>query len=110
MRRSSSRSISTGFTLIEILVVIAIIVVLISLLLPAVQNAREAARRAQCSNNLKQLALAAANYHNIYGSYPIGVQFTFGWNTASHWVAMLPQLEQKPLFDSMNFDWNLYSQ
>ena len=68
----SNESRSAGFTLIELLVVIAIIAVLIALLLPAVQSAREAARRIQCVNNLKQLALSVQNYHDIYNRFPIG--------------------------------------
>ena len=98
-----------GFTLIELLVVIGIIAVLVALILPAVNAAREAARRAQCVNNLKQLALASANYEHIWGSYPIGVQFTFNISTCSHWLTQLPFFEQQPLFDTYNFDWNILS-
>jgi prepilin-type N-terminal cleavage/methylation domain-containing protein/prepilin-type processing-associated H-X9-DG protein len=100
-----SRPARRGFSLIELLVVIAIIAVLIGLLLPAVQQAREAARRMQCTSNLKQIALASSNYHDAYGCFPQGVQFTFDFSTSGHHVALLPYLEQVPLFNAMNFNW-----
>ncbi|AMV40513.1 DUF1559 domain-containing protein [Planctomyces sp. SH-PL62] len=103
-----------AFTLIELLVVIAIIAVLIALLLPAVQSAREAARRSQCINNLKQIGLAAHNYHSAVGSFPLaGGKNAFGGPTDYHpwtgWSAqgmLLSYMEQAPLYNAANFDWS----
>jgi len=92
----------SGFTLIELLVVIAIIAVLIALLLPAVQSAREAARRAQCTNNLKQLGLALHNYVSTVDKLPWGAG-PWGWNDWSGHVMMLPYMEQQSMFNAINF-------
>lgn len=86
-----------GFTLIELLVVIAIIAILIALLLPAVQQAREAARRTQCKNNMKQLGLAMHNYHDTVGTFPFGFD-----ERETLWTAMiLPQIEQANLYQTL---------
>src|ERR1700722_14935917 len=92
-----------GFTLIELLVVIAIIGLLIALLLPAVQAAREAARRSQCVNNLKQLGLAVQGYSDANGVLPPAAATGPEWsNNFSMKARILPFLEQAALFNSMN--------
>ncbi len=115
MRDANSSRRARGFTLIELLVVIAIIAVLIALLLPAVQSAREAARRAQCTNNLKQIGLAFANYESANLMYPPGGMTlvssfaSASWgnmdgNNGVSWVALiLPYLEQNPVYSAINF-------
>ncbi len=112
------RSLSRGFTLVELLVVIAIIGVLVALLLPAVQAAREAARRSSCSNNLKQLAIGCHNYHDVTKAFPMNYATT---PSNAHWadppntlhrstswmVQILPFIEQKNLYDQIDFNFDL---
>lgn len=96
-----------GFTLIELLVVIAIIAILIALLLPAVQQAREAARRTQCKNHLKQMGLALHNYHDTHNCLPAG-SFSNGARLSWH-VSILPQMDQAPLYNQVDFSQLNYS-
>ncbi|WP_422932011.1 DUF1559 domain-containing protein [Singulisphaera sp. PoT] len=103
-RRAASRR---GFTLIELLVVIAIIAILIALLLPAVQSAREAARRAQCTNNLKQIGLAMANYADVNGTTPLHQYRNFSKGSGSHsfLCGLMAFMEGGTMYNSINFSY-----
>jgi len=110
MAKQSVRRSRYAFTLIELLVVIAIIAILIALLLPAVQQARESARRTQCKNNLKQIGLAMHNYHDVYGQFPLNYEATRNpdgngrGRTSVSWItASLPYFEQAALYQTINF-------
>ena len=101
---ASRRDRLRGFTLIELLVVIAIIAILIALLLPAVQQAREAARRTQCKNNLHQIGIAIHNYHDTFRIFPPGhvtsVHYDVTDNTMWGWAVMiLPYIDQSPMYN-----------
>jgi prepilin-type N-terminal cleavage/methylation domain-containing protein len=101
--KSSRRSM--GFTLIELLVVIAIIGVLIALLLPAVQQAREAARKSQCKNNMKQLGLAVHNYHDAYGVFPTHMMTPDPFSSVNTWLTLcLPFMDGTAVYDQLNFN------
>jgi prepilin-type N-terminal cleavage/methylation domain-containing protein/prepilin-type processing-associated H-X9-DG protein len=113
------RTIRKGFTLIELLVVIAIIAVLISLLLPAVQSAREAARRAQCVNNLKQIGLGVHNYISANDVFPWGCfrqhnlndgggGTSYPYTSGGSFIPLLPMMEQSQVFNAINFNYNIF--
>jgi prepilin-type N-terminal cleavage/methylation domain-containing protein len=110
MIRTSRR----GFTLVELLVVIAIIGVLVSLLLPAVQAAREAARRTQCSNNMRQLGIATHNYHDTHNVFPLGVLQTnlgaeFGFPRLTWGIHVYPYIEQTAIYDQFSFSLGVHN-
>lgn len=115
IKTSNGRARNNGFTLVELLVVIAIIAMLVALLLPAVQAARDAARKTQCVNNIRQLALAFQNYHDAKGYFPesqIGSGAPDGHGGCGggmySWHArVLPYIEEKPLYDSIDFMQNM---
>ncbi len=109
MKKQSLRRSDQGFTLIELLVVIAIIAILIALLLPAVQQAREAARRTQCKNNLKQIGIALHNYHDTYSKFPPGgfwnnVNSGQQYQQGSLLTHLLPYVEQANMFQQIPFN------
>ena len=91
-----------AFTLVELLVVIAIIGILVVLLLPAIQAAREAARRAECGSNLKQLGIGMQNYHDTWKQFPLPgmIANELGWTVS----LILPQIEQQAIADRMNYN------
>jgi prepilin-type N-terminal cleavage/methylation domain-containing protein/prepilin-type processing-associated H-X9-DG protein len=98
------RSKAKGFTLIELLVVIAVIAILVGLLLPAVQAAREAARRARCANNLRQIGVGLHNYHDSHRTFPPGYLCSLADYTGPQWTwtaFLLPHLEQQPLYQAL---------
>lgn len=102
MLSAHTRQRHTGFTLVELLVVIAIIGVLIALLLPAVQQAREAARRNSCANNLKQVGLALHNHHDTHGKFPPGYIATTTANSTYGWATyILPYIEQDNIYEAI---------
>jgi prepilin-type N-terminal cleavage/methylation domain-containing protein len=115
MTHSAAPRSRSGFTLIEVLVVIAVIGILIALLLPAVQSARQAVRRIQCVNNLKQIGIAMHNYHQAIGTFPLATAVAFSsagvktdWGTWGVHAMMLPYLDQTPIYNAVNFDWSCW--
>jgi len=110
MERHDPRGVAANpaFTLVELLVVITIIGILISLLLPAVQAAREAARRIRCTNNLKQIGLALHTYHQVHGQLPGGSVYPTGAGSPTWAVSIFPYLDQQTLFDAMNLNKPMY--